>query len=160
MTTTLPSLFFDTLDLFDDVFDTPWFNNRGIKNVQKQLYGHNAKNVMSTDIRETDTQYEMIIDLPGFKKENITAELEDGYLTISAQKCLEKDEAESEEAKKEGKYIRQERYCGEYKRSFYVGEHIKQEDIKAKYEHGILTLNIPKLEPAKVETNKFIAIEG
>lgn len=156
---TMPSLFFKDFDLFDDVFGGPWFNDRSLQNVQKQLYGHNAKNVMSTDVRETDEQYEMIIDLPGFKKEEITVELDGGYLTIAAKKGLEKDEAESEEAKKEGRYIRRERYCGETKRSFYVGEYLKQEDIKAKFEHGILTLCIPKKQAVTLPENKYIAIE-
>lgn len=157
---TMPSLFFKDFDLLDDVFGTPWFNDRNLQNVQKQLYGHNANKVMSTDIKETDDQYEMIIDLPGFKKEDITAELEKGYLTISACKGLEKDEAESEEAKNDGRYIRRERYCGEYKRSFYVGDYLKQEDIKARFEHGLLTLDIPKQQVAEVPENKYIAIEG
>ena len=159
MMTTMPSLLFDDFDLFDDVFNGPWFSKRNLPNVQKQLYGHNAKNIMSTDIKETDDQYEMIIDLPGFKKEDITAKLEKGYLTISASKNLEKDEAESEEAKNEGRYIRKERYSGEYQRSFFVGEQITQEDIKARFEHGLLTLTIPK-EVQRIETNKYIAIEG
>ncbi|MCQ2498710.1 MAG: Hsp20/alpha crystallin family protein [Lachnospiraceae bacterium] len=160
MMTTMPSLFFNDFDLFDDVFGGPWFNNRNLQNARKQLYGHNAKNIMSTDIKEEENQYEMIIDLPGFKKEDIRAELENGYLTICAKKGLEKDEAESEEAKDEGKYIRRERYQGEYSRSFYVGEYLKQDDIKAKFKHGLLTVIIPKRQAVQVETDKCIAIEG
>lgn len=160
MMTTMPSLFLDDFDLFDNVFGGPWFSNRNLQNVQKQLYGHNAKNIMSTDIKEEDDQYEMIIDLPGFKKEDIKAELERGYLTISAKKGLEKDEAESEEARKEGKYIRRERFQGEYSRSFYVGEYLKQEDISAKFKHGLLTLTFPKKQTEQIEANKCIAIEG
>jgi HSP20 family molecular chaperone IbpA len=102
----------------------------------------------------------MVIDLPGFKKEDVTVELENGYLTITAAKGLEQNEAESEEAKKEGKYIRKERYSGEMKRSFYVGDYLTQEDIKASFKHGLLTLDIPKQEAPKVTANKYITIEG
>ena len=156
----MPSLFYDDFNLFDDVFGGPWFDNRDIKNVEKKLYGPNAKNMMSTDIKETDDSYEMVVDLPGFKKEDVSVELDNGYLTITAAKGLEQNEAESEEAKKEGRYIRKERYSGEYKRSFYVGDYLNQEDIKAKFKHGLLTLDFPKKEAPKVNTNKFIAIEG
>ena len=115
---------------------------------------------MSTDLKETADSYEMVVDLPGFKKEDVSVELDKGYLTITAAKGLEQNEAESEEAKKEGRYIRKERYSGEYKRSFYVGDYLTQEDIKAKFKHGLLTLDFPKKEAPKINTNKFIAIEG
>ena len=110
---------------------------------------------MKTDVRETDSGYEVDIDLPGFKKDEINAQLDNGYLTISASKGLDK-----EEKNKEGKYIRKERYAGAMSRSFYVGEYVTQEDIKAKYENGILRLSVPKKEAKPVETKKTIAIEG
>lgn len=110
---------------------------------------------MKTDVKETDAGYEVDIDLPGFKKDEISAKLDDGYLTISASKGLDKDEKN-----KEGKYIRKERYAGAMSRSFYVGGDVTEEDIKAKYEDGILKLSIPKKEAKAVENKKYIAIEG
>lgn len=110
---------------------------------------------MKTDVKETDAGYEVDIDLPGFKKDEISAKLDDGYLTISASKGLDKDEKN-----KEGKYIRKERYAGAMSRSFYVGGDVTEEDIKAKYEDGILRLSIPKKEAKAVENKKYIAIEG
>jgi len=124
--------------------------------VDKVLYGKHAKNVMKTDVKETDNSYEVDIDLPGFKKDEIEAKLENGYLTISAAKGLDKEEKDE----KDGKYIRKERYSGAMSRFFYVGDELKQEDIKAKYQDGILKLSVPKEEPKKVETTKHIAIEG
>ena len=120
------------------------------------LYGKHAKNMMKTDIREHDAGYEVDIDLPGFKKDEINAELKDGYLTISAAKGLDKDEQD----KKSGKYIRRERYAGSMSRSFYVGEDISQNDVHAKYENGILRLSLPKKAAEKIEHNNNIAIEG
>lgn len=148
----MPSVFGE--NLFDDSwmdfpFDKEFFNKKS------PLYGKNAKNMMKTDIRETDGSYELDVDLPGFKTDEISATLENGYLTISASKGLDKDEKT-----KEGKYIRQERYAGAMSRSFYVGEDVKQEDVKAKYENGILKLSIPKTPEKKVEEKKAIAIEG
>lgn len=124
--------------------------------MEKQLYGHRAKNIMNTDIKEHDDSYELKMDLPGFNKDEISAELENGYLTIRAAKGLDKDEKE----KKTGKYIRRERYAGACQRSFYVGEDITQEDIKASFKHGILKLDIPKKDSKKIENNNCIAIEG
>lgn len=148
----VPSIFGE--NLFDDFMDFP-FNDDfwGRKN---PLYGKNAKRMMKTDIRETEGSYELDVDLPGFKKDEIKASLENGYLTISAAKGLDKDEKD-----KDGKYIRQERYAGAMSRSFYVGDEVTQEDIKAKYEDGILKLSIPKKEkkPA-VEQDNHIVIEG
>lgn len=148
----VPSIFGE--NLFDDFMDFP-FNDDfwGRKN---PLYGKNTKRMMKTDIRETEGSYELDVDLPGFKKDEIKASLENGYLTISAAKGLDKDEKD-----KDGKYIRQERYAGAMSRSFYVGDEVTQEDIKAKYEDGILKLSIPKKEkkPA-VEQDNHIAIEG
>ena len=146
----MPSIFGE--DLFEDLFDLPFYDD---SKVEKKLYGRHAKNLMKTDIKEMDNGYELIIDLPGFKKDEITAELKDGYLTVSAAKGLDKDEED-----KKGKYIRKQRYAGAMQRSFYVGENLTQEDIKAKYENGILRLSVPKKEAKPVETKKTIAIEG
>ena len=109
---------------------------------------------MPGNIREEDG-YEVIVDLPGFKKDEIGVELENGYLNISASKGLDKDETD-----KKGKYIRQERYAGSMSRSFYVGEDLTEEDIHAKFENGILRLDVPKKEAKAVETKKRVAIEG
>ena len=146
----MPSIFGE--DLFEDLFDLPFYDD---SKVEKKLYGRHAKNLMKTDIKEMDNGYELIIDLPGFKKDEISIELEKGYLTVSAAKGLDKDEED-----KKGKYIRKERYAGAMQRSFYVGENLTQEDIKAKYENGILRLSVPKKEAKPVETKKTIAIEG
>ena len=110
---------------------------------------------MKTDIKELDAAYEMDIDLPGFKKEDVSAKLENGYLTISAAKGVDKDEKNDK-----GVYIRRERYAGQCARTFYVGEDVKQEDIKARFEDGILKVTIPKIEHQAVEAKKYIAIEG
>ncbi len=112
---------------------------------------------MKTDIKETDKGYELVVDLPGFTKDEVKADLENGYLTIEAAKGLDKDEKEKET----GKYIRKERYAGACSRSFYVGEEVDPGEIKAEFKHGILKLFVPKKEakPA-VEENKYIAIEG
>ena len=158
----MPSLFHENFDLFDRFYQDPWFgfNDREWKDMEKKLYGHRAQNVMSTDIKETETGYEMEIDLPGFRKDEVSVELNEGYLTISAAKGLDKNEAESEEEAKQGNYIRRERYSGACQRSFYVGEELTREDIKASFKHGILTLTIPKKEAKQVETKKYIEIEG
>ena len=146
----LPSIFGE--NLFDDWMD---FSFPEIPDVDKTLYGKHAKNMMKTDVKETEKGYEVAVDLPGFKKDEIQLELNDGYLTISAEKGLDKEEKD-----KEGKYIRKERYAGSMSRSFYVGDAITEDDIKAKYESGILRLSIPKKEAKQVETTKRIAIEG
>ena len=152
----LPSIFGE--NLFDDFFDdVPFFDNRAENQIEKKLYGRHAHNVMKTDIKETDDGYELIVDLPGFKKDEIKVSLEDGYLTIEAAKGLDEDEQE----KKSGKYIRKERYAGSCNRSFYVGDAITQDDIKAKFEDGVLKITVPKKEAKpQVEEKKFIAIEG
>ena len=144
----MPSIFGENL------FNDDWMDF-GFPEVDKALYGKHANNVMKTDVKETDTGYEVDIDLPGFKKDEINAQLDNGYLTISAAKGLDKDEKD-----KKGKYIRKERYAGAMSRSFYVGEGITQEDIKDKYEDGILRLSVPKKEAKAVENKKYIAIEG
>ena len=144
----MPSIFGENL------FNDDWMNF-GFPEVDKALYGKHAGNVMKTDVKETDTGYEVDIDLPGFKKDEINAKLDNGYLTISAAKGLDKDEQD-----KNGKYIRRERYAGSMSRSFYVGEGVTEEDIKAKYEDGILRLVVPKKDAKAVENKKYIAIEG
>lgn len=148
-----PSIFNDSL--FDDLmdFDFPVF--RGMGDVDKKLYGKHAAQMMKTDVHEHEDQYEVDIDLPGFKKDEITLDLENGYLTVSAAKGLDKDEKN-----KKGKLIRQERYAGSMQRSFYVGEGVTEEDVKAKFEDGVLKLNIPKKEAPKVPEKKTIMIEG
>lgn len=140
-------------NMFDDLFDNSFFGSHN------PLFGKNARNLMKTDIRETDDgkAYRLAVDLPGFKKDEISLDLRDGYLTISAEKGLDKDEKEKES----GRYIRKERYAGACSRSFYVGEDITEEDIKAEFKHGLLKLFVPKKEakPA-VEQKKTISIEG
>lgn len=147
----LPTIFGENLfdDFMDDAFERNFFGGRN------PLYGKHSKNLMKTDVKETETGYELDIDLPGFKKDEISAHLEDGYLTVSAAKGVDKDEKDNE-----GRYIRRERYNGSMTRSFYVGNAVTEEDIKAKYEDGILSLSIPKKDPKAVEAKKYIAIEG
>ena len=151
----MPSIFGE--NLFDDFFgDFPFYYDKDMKNVEKKLYGRKASHVMKTDIKETDNGYELVVDLPGFTKDEIKASLENGYLTISAEKGLDKDEQE----KKSGRYIRRERYAGACSRSFYVGEDVQQEDIKAEFKHGILKLFVPKKEAKPVSNDpKYITIE-
>ena len=149
-----PSIFGETLfDDFMDGFRFPEFP--AFPDVDKALYGKHAKNMMKTDVKETEGGYEVDIDLPGFKKDEINIQLDNGYLSISAAKGLDKDEQD-----KEGKYIRKERYAGSMSRSFYVGNAITQDDIKAKYESGILRLSVPKKAAEEIESAKRIAIEG
>ena len=148
----MPSIFGDNL-FDDDWMDFPF--DRDFWGKKNPLYGKNANRVMKTDIREHDRGYELDVDLPGFKKDEIKVELENGYLTISATKGLDKDEQD-----KQGKYIRRERYAGAMQRSFYVGDAVTEEDVKAKFEDGILRLSIPKKDAKAVETKKTIAIEG
>ncbi len=157
-----PSLFNENFDLFDRFYHDPWFgfNDHEFKDLEKKLYGHRAKNVMNTDIKESDSEYEMTIDLPGFKKEEVSVALENGYLTIGASKGLEKDDAENEEERAKGNYIRRERYSGSCQRSFYVGDALDVNDIRANFQHGILKLTIPKKDQKQVECNKYVAIEG
>ena len=123
--------------------------------IDKELYGKHAKNMMKTDVKETEKGYEVAVDLPGFKKDEIQLELNDGYLTISAEKGLDKEEKD-----KKDKYIRRERYAGSMSRTFYVGESVTENDIHAKYENGILTLDVPKEEAKKVPEKRYISIEG
>ena len=151
----MPSIFGE--DLFDNFMkDFPFFDDNAESNVEKKLYGRRGKNLMKTDIKETEGGYELEMDLPGFTKDEIKVSLENGYMTISAAKGLDKDEQD----KKSGRYIRKERYAGAMSRSFYVGNAITQDDIKAKYESGILRLSVPKKAAEEIEGAKRIAIEG
>jgi HSP20 family protein len=147
-----PSIFNENLmsDWFDDGFDKAFLSGRD------PLYGKNAARVMKTDVRDCDDHYEIDVDLPGFKKDEITVQLKNGYLNIAAVKDLDKDEMD----KKTGKMIRQERYSGSAARSFYVGSAVKQEDVHAKYENGVLTLSIPKKEAEKNIDTSTVNIEG
>ena len=143
----LPSIFSE--NFFDDWMDYSFPR----VDVDKQLYGKNANRVMKTDVREHEDGYEVEIDLPGFKKDEIDVQLEQGYLTVKAAKSLEKDE------KKRGKIIRQERYSGTMSITFYVGDGVTEEEIKGKFEDGVLKLSIPKAQ-AKIPEKKTICIEG
>lgn len=139
-----PSIFRN--DLFDDIFDDFMRPDRPMFNP--------ANSIMKTDIKESDASYELSIDLPGFKKENVSAELKDGVLTVKASNNIEDDA-------KDGKYLRRERFFGSCSRSFYVGEELTQDDIKAKFDNGILILTVPKKLPQpKIEQKQFINIEG
>ena len=142
----MPSIFAE--NLFDDWFDLPSF-----RDVDRKLYGKRADHEMRTDVHEHEDHYEVDIDLPGFKKEEITLTLEKGYLTVKAARGLDKDEKDNK-----GRIIRQERYAGAMQRSFYVGEALTEEDITAKLEHGVLSLDIPKREARKIPEKRTIAI--
>ncbi len=147
----LPSIFGE--NLFDDWFGFPAFPE--FDGIDKKLYGKHAARQMKTDVREHEDHYEVDIDLPGFKKDELTLELENGYLTVGAAKGLDKEDTD-----KEGKVIRQERYAGSMQRSFYVGEDLTEEDIAAKFENGVLTLTVPKKDQKKLPEKKTIMIEG
>ncbi len=151
MSTYLPTIFGENLmDMFDD-FDRNFF--RGFGNVDRNLYGKHAPNMMKTDVKETENGYEVDVELPGFKKDEIHLDLERGYLTISTEKSLEK-----KEENEKGKMLRQERYSGTMKRTFFVGEHVTEEDVKASYENGVLHLELPKEDAVKVPEKKQILI--
>lgn len=146
----LPSIFSENLfdDLFRDDFAMfPAWSGRD------PLYGKHAKHMMKTDVRETEDTYEVDMDLPGFKKDEINVDLKNGYLTVSAAKGLDKDEKD-----KNGKYIRQERYTGAMSRSFYVGD-VAPEDVKAKFEDGILQISLPKAEKKALPKPTTVSIE-
>ena len=150
----LPSIFGE--NLFDDFFDDDEFGKLSTMGGRNPLYGKRAKNLMKTDIRETEDTFELDVDLPGFKKDEISVDLKDGYLSIGAAKSIDKEEQD-----KQGKYIRQERYAGACSRSFFVGEGIEPRDVSAKFEDGILKLSVPKKDAKpKVEENRYITIEG
>lgn len=152
----MPSIFGE--NLFDEFFnDFPFYDDRDMRKAEKKLYGGRAAHLMKTDIKELENGYQLEVDLPGFKKDEVRVALENGYLTIEAAKGLDQDEKEKEA----GRYIRRERYAGSCSRSFYVGDGVEQSDVKGEFKHGILTLFVPKKEakPA-VEQNKYITIEG
>ena len=141
-------------NLFDDFMND--FAFPAFPNVEKKLYGKHARNLMKTDVKDTDTGYEVDVDLAGFKKDEIQIELEKGFLTVTAAKGLDKDEKD-----KKDNYIRRERYAGSMSRSFYVGEHVTEDDIHPKYENGILSFTVPKEETKAIEDKKhYISIEG
>ncbi|MBS6736372.1 MAG: Hsp20/alpha crystallin family protein [Clostridiales bacterium] len=146
----MPSIFGE--NLFDDFMDFPFERDffRGTPSRRTS-----SQSLMKTDVKELDGSYELDIDLPGYKKEDVSAKLENGYLTISASTNKNNDEKD-----KDGRYIRRERYTGQCSRSFYVGSQVTQDQIKAKFENGILKLSIPKVEKQQVEQKKYISIEG
>ena len=148
----LPSIFGE--NLFDDSLSDFFDFGRMMPQVSSELYGKHARNLMKTDVRELDGSYELDVDLPGFKKDEVNVELKNGYLTIQAAKGLDKEEQD-----KKGKYIRQERYAGACSRSFYVGEHVEPEDIRAKFENGILQISLPKAAKKQLPKSNVIAIE-
>ncbi len=145
----LPSVFRESL--FDDWFNFPELPD--LDRTERKLYGKHADRLMKTDVREHDDHYEVDIDLPGFSKDEITLELKEGYLTVSAAKGLDEDDTT-----KKGRLIRRERYAGAMQRSFYVGENLTEEDIKASFKHGVLNLTIAKKETPKLPEKKTIAI--
>ena len=144
----VPSIYGE--NMFDEFFD-----NNGFFGSHGPLFGKNSKNLMKTDIRETDDakSYRFSVDLPGFEKDEIHVDVKDGYLTVSAEKGLDKDEED-----KKGRVLRQERYAGACSRSFYVGD-VKPEDIKAKYEDGVLTILVPKHDLKKLTSSSKVTIE-
>ena len=146
----MPSIFGE--NLFDEFFGD-W--DREMRRMDRQLYGKNAAREMKTDVHEHEDHYEVDIDLPGFRKDEITLTLEKGYLTVGAAKGLDKDETT-----KKGKVIRQERYAGALQRSFYVGDNLTEKDIAARFENGVLSLSVPKAEARKLPEKKTIMIEG
>ena len=145
----LPRIFGE--NLFDDFFNG--FDMAPMWNGRNPLYGKRAKNLMKTDVRETENSYELDVDLPGFKKDEVKVALQDGYLTISAAKGLDKDEEDQK-----GRYIRQERYAGACSRSFYVGD-VKPEEVAAKYAHGVLKISLPKASQKELPASNAITIE-
>ena len=146
----LPSIFGE--NLFDDFFSDPF--GMMVPQSRDPLYGKHGKNLMKTDVRETESSYELDIDLPGFKKDEVNVELKNGYLTIQAAKGLDKEEQD-----KKGKYIRQERYAGAMSRSFYVGTAVTVEDMAAKFENGILQITVPKEPKKELPRKNTLAIE-
>ena len=145
----LPSIFGE--NLFDEFFANP-FGMVNTAPAEEALYGKHSRNLMKTDVREMDNSYELDVDLPGFKKDEITVDLKNGYLTIGTSKGLDKEE-------KDGKYIRRERYDGVCSRSFYVGTAVRPEEIGAKYEDGILKLSVPKAVKKELPASTYISIQ-
>lgn len=148
----LPSVFGE--NLFDDSLSDFFGFGRMMPQISSELYGKHAKNLMKTDVRELDSSYELDVDLPGFKKDEVTVDLQDGYLTISAAKALDKDESDQK-----GKFLRRERCSGSMSRSFYVGDDVEAADISAKYEDGILKISVPKAAQKELPKHTTIAIE-
>lgn len=146
----LPSIYGE--NLFDDFFNEP-FAMMNAMQTHNPLYGKHGKNIMKTDVRETDKGYELDVDLPGFRKDEVKVDVSDGYLTISAAKELDKDE------KKHGKYIRRERYAGQCTRSFYVGDGVEPNDVSAKFEDGILKISLPKAAQKEIPSSTSVTIE-
>ena len=144
----LPSIFGENLfdEFFNDAFDDSFFSGKN------PLYGRHAKNLMRTDIKEHKNCYKIAVDLPGFKKDEIKVDLKDGYLTVSAAKGLDKDEEDK------GRFIRRERYAGACSRSFYVGD-VTNDEIKCKFEFGVLTITLPKRDKKAVDGSSRIMIE-
>ncbi len=146
----LPSIFGESL--FDDWMDFPF---RSLESdVDHKLYGKNAARVMKTDLKEHDDGYELSVDLPGFKKDQIDLQLQNGYLTVSAVKGVEADDKD-----KKGRIVHQERYTGSMTRSFYIGENVREEDVKASFEDGVLRLDFPKEKPMSLPEKKKIQIQ-
>ena len=146
----MPSIFGESL--FDDWFDD---FDRQMQHMDRRLYGRNAKREMKTDVREKEDGYEIDMDLPGFKKDQVELSLENGYLTVTANKGFDQDQKDDQ-----GRMICQERYAGSMQRSFYVGDNMTEEDVKARFEDGVLHLNLPKKDAKKVPEKKTICIEG
>ena len=147
----LPSIFGESL--FDDWMGFPFGSLES--DVDHKLYGKHAARVMKTDLKEHDDGYELLVDLPGFKKDQIELQLQNGYLTITASKNLEEDGED-----KKGKLVHQERYAGSMSRSFYIGENVEESDVKAKFEDGVLKLDFPKEKPVALPERRTIPIEG
>ena len=148
----MPSIFRE--NLFDDLMES--FAFPSFPDVDRALYGKNAKNLMKTDVKDTEGGYVVDIDLPGFQKDEIRMQLENGNLTVSASKSMDRDEKNEN-----GNYVRRERYAGSMSRSFYVGSHVTEADIHPKYENGILSFHIPKEQPVSKKKKKhYIPIEG
>ena len=151
----MPAVFHE--NLFDDLFDPFWNDGaleRAMNREEREAFVKRGANMMKTDVRETESTYELDVDLPGFKKDEIKVDLKNGYLTIAAEKGIDK-----ETENKKGRYIRRERYVGSNSRSFYVGDDVKPEDIGAKYEDGILKISLPKAEAKKLPSSGSISIE-
>lgn len=140
----MPSIFGENLfdDFFQDAFKSP-------------IFGKREKNLMKTDIRESGNGYQLDMDLPGFKKDEISVNLRDGYVTIAAERGMERNEKDE----KTGQFVRRERYTGACRRSFYVGEGVRQSDMKARFEDGILHLEFPKADQKQAEEAQRIMIE-
>lgn len=152
----MPSVFSDGDDVMNEMMNE-WGNdwNKSFFGKHNPLFGKRARNLMKTDVKETDNSYELEVDLPGFKKDEVKLQLSDGYLTISAEKGLDKDE------EKHGRLIRQERYEGAIQRSFYVGDGLTEDDVKASFANGVLKISLPKAEAKKtLPEESYIEIEG